>query len=123
MPPTDFPKTLEPRTLAISPVGIARIALLMLLAAVLSACSAYKKCGANGCPGDAELSTAIQAEFDKHAALKPPNRIRIQTLNHVVYLTGLVDTELERSIAESIAHDTSGVVRVVNSIGVLGNVY
>lgn len=120
MPLTDFHKTVEPRTVAISRVGIT---LLMLLATVLSACSTYKKCGVNGCPGDAEISSAIQAEFNKHAALKPPNQIRIQTLDHVVYLTGLVDTELERSSAESIAHDVSGVVRVVNSIGVLGDVY
>jgi osmotically-inducible protein OsmY len=34
----------------------------------------------------------------------------------VVYLTGQVDTELEHSMAESLALNVAGVTRVVNSI-------
>jgi osmotically-inducible protein OsmY len=40
----------------------------------------------------------------------------VQTLDHVVYLTGQVDTELERSMAESVAREVAGVQRVMNSI-------
>jgi len=48
--------------------------------------------------------------------LEPPNLLHVQTLDHVVYLTGQVDTELERSMAESLALNVAGVKRVVNSI-------
>jgi osmotically-inducible protein OsmY len=44
----------------------------------------------------------------------------VQTLNHVVYLTGLVDTDLERQMAESVALEAKGVAKVVNSIGLSG---
>jgi osmotically-inducible protein OsmY len=40
----------------------------------------------------------------------------VQTLDHVVYLTGQVDTELERSMAETVARKVIGVTQVVNSI-------
>jgi len=35
----------------------------------------------------------------------------------VVYLNGIVDTDLEREMAESVAAGAGGVARVVNSIG------
>ena len=41
----------------------------------------------------------------------------MQTLDHVVYLNGLVDAELEREMAESVALEARGVAQVVNSIG------
>jgi BON domain-containing protein len=44
------------------------------------------------------------------------NVIRVQTLNHVVYLDGVVSSGLEIDAAESIARDVPGVARVVNSI-------
>jgi osmotically-inducible protein OsmY len=50
--------------------------------------------------------------------LEAPNLIRVQTLDHVVYLSGLVDTPLERQMAEAVALRATGVVRVVNSIAV-----
>jgi len=42
----------------------------------------------------------------------------VQTLNHVVYLTGLVDYGLEKSTAESLAKQVPGVTRVENNIAV-----
>jgi osmotically-inducible protein OsmY len=45
----------------------------------------------------------------------------VQTRDHIVYLYGLVDTALERDMAESVALGTPGVVKVVNSIGISGN--
>jgi osmotically-inducible protein OsmY len=41
-------------------------------------------------------------------------------LDHVVYLSGLVDTDLERQMAESVAQEAKGVAKVVNSIGLSG---
>jgi osmotically-inducible protein OsmY len=94
---------------------------LALVAALLSACAAYKKCGFDGCPGDADLAARVRAEFAVHAELQPPNLITVQTVNHVVYLYGLVDTDFQQQMAESVAHQVPGVTQVVNSIGLAGN--
>jgi osmotically-inducible protein OsmY len=42
--------------------------------------------------------------------------ITVQTLDHVVYLYGIVASGLEIGTAESIALQVPGVARVVNSI-------
>jgi osmotically-inducible protein OsmY len=96
------------------------LAALVLLAA-LAGCAAYTKCGIGGCPGDAKITAEVQALFDEHPALEPPNLLHVQTLDRVVYLTGLVDTDLERQMAESVARQAAGVAGVVNSIGLSGN--
>jgi len=97
------------------------LAITVVLTGALSACAVYKKCGFAGCPGDGAITAAVQTEFDRHAVLEPPNLLHVQTLDHVVYLSGLVDTDLERQIAESVAREVPGVVKVVNSIGISGN--
>jgi osmotically-inducible protein OsmY len=91
-------------------------ALAILLTATLSGCAVYRKCGFTGCAGDAAITANIKAQFRQHPALEPPTLLHVQTLDHVVYLTGQVDTELERSMAESLALNVAGVKRVVNSI-------
>jgi osmotically-inducible protein OsmY len=48
--------------------------------------------------------------------LQPPNQVYVQTLDGVVYLTGQVATDLQRDSAEAVAHETSGVSRIVNTI-------
>jgi len=47
--------------------------------------------------------------------------LSVQTLDRVVYLYGLVDTDLQLQLAESVAHEAPGVEKVVNSIGISGN--
>jgi len=84
---------------------------------VMSGCAAYRECGFRGCPGDAQISSEVQALFQQHSALEPPNLISVQTLNHVVYLYGIVATDLQRQLAEAVAASAPGVVKVVNSIG------
>jgi osmotically-inducible protein OsmY len=44
--------------------------------------------------------------------------VRAQALDHVVYLYGLVDTDLERELAESVATAAAGGARIVDSIAV-----
>jgi len=44
----------------------------------------------------------------------------VQSLDHVVYLNGVVDTDMQRQMAESVAHQAKGVAKVVNSIGLSG---
>ncbi|HME38103.1 MAG TPA: BON domain-containing protein [Steroidobacteraceae bacterium] len=96
-------------------------AFVLVLAAALAGCAAYKKCGFGGCPGDAEITAAVYALFKQHAELEPPNLLEVSTLDHVVYLNGLVDTDFQREMAESVAREAGGVAKVVNSIGISGN--
>jgi osmotically-inducible protein OsmY len=93
----------------------------VVLAVALSGCAAYRKCGFEGCAGDAKIAAEVRALFQQHPVLQPPNLLTVQTLNHVVYLYGLVDTDYEREIAELVALQAPGVAKVVNSIGISGN--
>jgi osmotically-inducible protein OsmY len=77
----------------------------------------YEKCGFAGCSDDQRITRDVRALLNQHPALEPPNLIQVQTLDHVVYLNGLVDTDLERQMAESVAIEAQGVARVINSIG------
>jgi osmotically-inducible protein OsmY len=86
------------------------------LASALAGCAAYDKCGFQGCPGDAKLSAEVQALIAQHPALQPPNLIYVQTLDRVVYLSGMVDTSTERLLAESVAQAAPGVRHVIDSI-------
>jgi osmotically-inducible protein OsmY len=92
------------------------LTIAVLVSCATPACAVYRKCGLPGCPGDAQITAAVEARLHEHPAVEPPNLIRVQTLDSVVYLYGEVDTELERYIAESAARETPGVARVVDSI-------
>lgn len=84
----------------------------------LGGCAAFdtlRKCGA-GCPGDAEISTAVRARLEQHTELLAPNRVYVSTLDGVVYLSGEVATDLQRLDAEAITRATPGVPRVVDLI-------
>ena len=94
---------------------------LALSAGLLSACAAFEKCGFGGCPGDSQLAAEVRAALAKHPELEPPNLLTVQSVNHVVYLYGLVDTDFQQQMAETVAHQVPGVNRVVNSIGLAGN--
>lgn len=87
-----------------------------MMLGILSGCAAYRTCGFGGCPGDAKITADVRRQFDQHPVLAPPTLLDVQTLDHVVYLYGLVDTEMERQLAESLALETPGVARVVNSV-------
>jgi osmotically-inducible protein OsmY len=83
----------------------------------LSACATYQKCGLTGCPDDRQITTAVQGVIREYPELQGVNIVRVQTLNHVVYLYGQVDTEVERWTAQQAALSVKGVDRVVDSIG------
>jgi osmotically-inducible protein OsmY len=82
-----------------------------------AASAAYSKCGLRGCVGDAAITAEVKTLFGRHPVLEAPNLLSVQTLDGVVYLGGIVDTDFERQIAASVATEAQGVVRVVNSIG------
>ena len=94
------------------------LAFSLVLMGALAGCAVYRKCGFEGCPGDAQITAAVRAMLQQYPALGPPNLLWVQTLNQVVYLTGQVNTELERQIAESAARAAPGAARVVNTIAV-----
>lgn len=95
-----------------------RLALATAVAVSLGGCGAietWNKCGA-GCPGDAEISAQVRARLNDYPALLAPNHVYVSTLDHVVYLSGEVATDLQRETAESVARATPGAPRVVNLI-------
>jgi len=82
----------------------------------LGACATYRKCGFAGCPGDANITAGVRWRITQYASLEAPNSVRVETYDHIVYLYGQVNTELERATADSIALTVPGVTRVVDSI-------
>jgi osmotically-inducible protein OsmY len=102
------------------PLRLSALVLSVVVGSALAGCAVYEKCGVSGCPGDAEITAQVQALFVKHSELEPPNLLQVQTLNHVVYLTGVVDTDYERQMAEVVAREAPGVTNVINSIGLSG---
>jgi len=85
-----------------------------ILAAAMSGCAAQKACPGSGCTADDTTTAAVSAAISAHPDLGP--QIQVATIHHVVYLTGIVDTGYERSIAGTLAANTGGDTKVVNSI-------
>jgi osmotically-inducible protein OsmY len=92
------------------------LAITVILTGALPACAVYRKCGFSGCEGDAKISAELRTLLQQYPSLEPPNSVRVQTMDHVVYLNGQVNTDLERFTAESVARSIPGVTRVVDSI-------
>ena len=92
------------------------LALALALTSALSAHATLRTSPSNNPGDDTNIEIAVQALLDTRPELGAPNSIRAQSINHVVYLSGLVDTSQEKWIAESIASRTPGVAGVVNSI-------
>lgn len=91
------------------------LAVAALMSGLLCGCAAYGKCG-YACPGDADITSSVEALIQQHPALEAPNSVRVHTVNRIVYLYGQVNTEVERSEAEALAHQVAGVRGVVDSI-------
>jgi osmotically-inducible protein OsmY len=89
---------------------------ILILAGALPGCATFGKCEPGECSGDAKITTNVQALLDQHPELGAPHSITVQTRAGVVYLDGEVSASLERETAESLATETPGVARVVDSI-------
>jgi osmotically-inducible protein OsmY len=93
----------------------------LLLTGALSACAEYhpyEKCGKGGCTGDANITANVQGLFAQHPELEGPDQLYVKTTDHVVYLSGTVETGLHRDIAASVVREVNGVSSVVNNIAV-----
>ena len=91
-----------------------------LLLALLPACAAYRKCGFSGCPGDKEIAAQVEAALRTTPGVSYWD-VQVQSLDQVVYLYGIVDTDPERARIEEAASRASGGKKIVNSIAVRRN--
>lgn len=92
---------------------------VLLLSGALAGCAAETKCGPGGCQGDAQITANVQTQLSRHPDLAGVSSIHVQTLDHVVYLSGDVSEGLMRDTAVSIAQKTPGVTRVESTIAVI----
>lgn len=95
------------------------VALLLVATQVLCGCAAYhayRKCGAAGCPGDAQITAEVRSLLSQHSELGPPNEVYVQTLDRVVYLSGQLATGQQRDTAEALARHAPGERGVVDTI-------
>ena len=92
------------------------IVLAPLLSGALCGCAVTHECRVDSCADASRITAKIQSMFDQRSEFKPPNFVYVKTVNHVVYLTGQVNTDLVRENAESIVRETEDGARVVNSI-------
>jgi len=91
---------------------------MLITAGILAGCATDPASGPGGGSSDAKITQNIETQFDKHPDLGPPQEIDVQTKNHVVYLSGLVDSGVAVADAESVARQAQGVSDVVNTIAV-----
>jgi osmotically-inducible protein OsmY len=71
-----------------------------------------------GVSQDTQITEAVKQAIAQHSDLKAPNQIYVDTRDHVVYLSGVVENSLATENAEQVARQVAGVVRVVNTIAV-----
>ena len=88
---------------------------VLVLAAVMAGCAFARADGE-----DEKLRAEVQKQIDKRPSLKFYG-ISVRTVDHVVYLEGLVDTNFDRSQAEAIARAVPGVTKVYDRLVLNGN--
>ena len=93
-------------------------ALVLVLSGTLAGCATQPACTKPECANDAKITADVRERFADYPALQAPNNVRVRTVDGVVYLSGIVDTEFERQLAESVAEKAAGMHRVINTIGV-----
>jgi osmotically-inducible protein OsmY len=77
--------------------------------------------GSQSASADSMITADVETRLDQMADLGPPGSIKVQTLDHVVYLNGLVDGGLEKRTAEEAVLKVPGVEKVADDIDVLHN--
>jgi osmotically-inducible protein OsmY len=95
---------------------ILAFAAALTVAAALPGCAVFPQ--SSNAAVDQNITADVETRFGQHAELEAPNLLNVQTINHVVYLNGVVSTGLQRWDAELLASQVQGVDKVVNSIAV-----
>jgi osmotically-inducible protein OsmY len=62
------------------------------IVAAINGCATQQACPASGCKSDDATMVAVDTAISAHPDFGPPGQVRVETVNHVVYLTGLVDS-------------------------------
>ena len=81
-----------------------------------SGCAVSGGRGLSGSPGDNGISAHVREQLSQCPSLGNSDSLRVQTYGRVVYLTGQVDTDEQRDLAESVTSEVAGVARVVDTI-------
>jgi osmotically-inducible protein OsmY len=87
---------------------------VLILSGMVSACAVERASSLE----DARTTADVQSAIAQHPDLGPPNQIYVQSRDHVVYLSGLVDTGLATRTANDVARQVPGVSRVVSTVSV-----
>ncbi len=88
----------------------------LLLTGLFSGCAVQSKL--EGDSQDAQTTADVETLMEQHPDLDPANTIYVSTRDHVVYLSGLVDSAPEITTAKALAAQAPGVEEVVSTIGV-----
>jgi osmotically-inducible protein OsmY len=81
----------------------------LLFAGALSACATFKDGS-----GDAQISANVRSLLWRDGIAE--DSVSVSSRDHIVYLSGIVDTPLEAERAGAIAGEVPGVSRVVNTL-------
>jgi len=88
----------------------------LVLSGLLSGCALERAFSDD--PEDPEIAADVDALILQHPDLNAPNTLYVSTHNHVVYLSGLVDSGLVTEEAEALARRVPGVAGVVSTVAV-----
>ena len=97
-------------------------AFLLMSTALLCAC-ATAPCSEAVCRDDRALQSEVEQLLAQHPDLGPPNIISVQVHNGIVYLHGLVATDLQKQDAEAVIRQSPRVKQVENMIGLDNSTY
>jgi osmotically-inducible protein OsmY len=97
------------------------LAFATMLAGAAAGCADLRAHGSQSASADAMITADVETQLNLMADLGPPGSIKVQTLDHVVYLNGLVDGGLEKRTAEEAVLKIPGVEKVADDIDVLHN--
>jgi len=95
-----------------------KLASVVVLATVVSGSAYAQSAGEGG--DDAQIRAAVLQQIDDRSELKFDN-IAVRSVDHVVYLEGLVDTRVDQEEAATIAAAVPGVTKVYNELALSGN--
>ena len=97
------------------------LAFATVLAGAAAGCADLRGHGSQSASADSMITADVETRLNQMADLGPPGSIKVQTLDHVVYLNGLVDGGLEKRTAEEAVLKVPGVAKVADDIDVLHN--